>query len=628
MKKIIFITFIAFFVFTFIGLSFGQSLEINAMAIEMEVYENNSFQITENISTVFYDRNKHGIYRDLPKTTYFGKPMQYENINVEGAPFKIESSGDFLRIRIGDPDKFVDATENYKISYLLMIGDDHNTDLDELYFNIIGPDWEIPISNVTFRIQMPKTFDQENITFTSGNVGSTTSNNVSYQVNNLTISGNYNDTIYPGQALTIALPLPEGYFNVQKEVFLYEKLKKFYPVVFVLLFVLGVFIKLKFGKNNDLFPTVEFYPPNDLTPAEIGYLYDHQVDPYDLTSMLVYWASKGYIKIIEKEEKKGVIFKKDVSHIYLEKVKELPETVKSFESTFFNELFDTYAVEGTVDTEILENTFYRTIATVQSLLKQSFKIANRRLYSKKSYLWSFVLILISFSMFFIFFSGTMVNQMLYQTFLMTALSAGISFVIVLVFFTSAKAFAMVKTRLPKDRFKVLFSSIITCLLGLGLIGLYAWVMAVNIYLSLFLIAPLVLIYISPYALKRTQYGDEMLSKIIGFRSFIERAEKDRINRLVHEDPEYFYKILPYAMVLGVTDQWARQFEDIALGEPTWYENHTSRNFTTMYFVNHLSKTTENISRNMTASPSQSSSGGSSGGGFSGGGSGGGGGGGW
>ncbi|HKL42625.1 MAG TPA: DUF2207 domain-containing protein [Clostridia bacterium] len=612
----------------FFGFSFSQSLEINSMAIDMEVYENNSIQIEENITTVFYDRNKHGIFRDLPKKTYFGKPIKYENISVEGAPFKIESSGDFLRIRIGDPDKYVDATESYKINYLLVIGDDRNTDLDELYFNIIGPDWEIPISNINFNIEMPKAFDESKVNFTSGNVGSITSNALDYQINGLVISGKFNDTLYPGQALTIALPLPEGYFDVEAEKNIYEELKIFYPVLFILLFVLGIFVKFKYGKNNEIFPTVEFYPPNDLTPAEIGYLYDYQVDPYDLTSMLVYWASKGYIKIIEKEEKKGVIFKKDVSHIYLEKVKDLPNTVKSFEKTYFNELFDSYAVNNVVDTEILENTFYRTINNVQSLLKHSFKNKDRRLYSKKSWLWPFVLIFINFSMLFLFFSYTLMRVIPYDTLMITALSVGISIFITVIFFTSAKAFSLVKTRLPKDRLKVLFSSILFALLGFILIGIYMWVNAFEIYLILFLVPPVSLIYISPYALKRTKFGDDILGKTLGFKNFIEQAEKDRINRLVDEDPEYFYKILPYAMVLGVTDQWARQFEDIAINEPSWYVNNTSRRFSTIYFVNHLNSTTESISKNMTASPSQSSSGGSSGGGFSGGGSGGGGGGGW
>lgn len=628
MKKILLITVLSFMLFITIGISFAQSLEIDSMSIEMNVYENNSIQIEENINTVFYDRNKHGIYRDLPRRTYFGKPIKYENINVQGAPFKTESSGDFLRVRIGDPNAYVDATENYKISYLLVIGDDRNTDLDELYFNIIGPDWEMPISNISFNIQMPKAFDENNINFTSGTVGSTSSDNVDYQVNDLVISGKYTGTLYPGQALTIALPLPEGYFDVEEEVYFYESLKKFYPIIFILLFIVGIFIKYKFGKNNELFPTVEFYPPNDLTPAEIGYLYDNQVDPYDLTSMLVYWASKGYIKIIEKEEKKGVIFKKDVSHIYLEKVKDLPDTVKTFEKTYFDELFDGYAVENVVDTEILENTFYRTINNVQSLLKHSFKTKGRRLYSKKSWLWPVILLFISFSMLFLFFSYTLMSIIPYETFLITALSAGIGIFTTVIFFTAAKSFSMVKTRLPKDRFKVLFSSIVFTILGLALIGFYVWVNAIEIYLTLFLVAPLSLIYISPYALKRTKFGDEILAKTLGFKNFIEKAEKDRINTLVDEDPEYFYKILPYAMVLGVTDQWARQFEDIAIDEPSWYVNNTSRRFSTIYFVSHLNSTTASISKNMTASPSQSSSGGSSGGGFSGGGSGGGGGGGW
>ena len=38
------------------------------------------------------------------------------------------------------------------------------------------------------------------------------------------------------------------------------------------------------------------------------------------------------------------------------------------------------------------------------------------------------------------------------------------------------------------------------------------------------------------------------------------VEKDKINELVEENPNYFYDILPYAYVLGVSDKWSKKFE--------------------------------------------------------------------
>ena len=48
------------------------------------------------------------------------------------------------------------------------MGNDVLPDMDEFYFNIIGPGWQdTTISNVTFTIQMPGAFDEENLGITS-----------------------------------------------------------------------------------------------------------------------------------------------------------------------------------------------------------------------------------------------------------------------------------------------------------------------------------------------------------------------------------------------------------------------------------------------------------------------------
>jgi uncharacterized membrane protein len=122
--------------------------------------------------------------------------------------------------------------------------------------------------------------------------------------------------------------------------------------------------------------------------------------------------------------------------------------------------------------------------------------------------------------------------------------------------------------------------------------------------------------------KRTTYGNEVLGKIKGFRTFLETAEKPKLEKLVLQDPEYFYNILPYAYVLDVSDKWIEQFETIGLQSPDWYEGSTA--FSVASFGSFMNSTMANASTSM----SSGSSGGSSGGGSSGGGSGGGGGSSW
>ena len=66
--------------------------------------------------------------------------------------------------------------------------------------------------------------------------------------------------------------------------------------------------------------------------------------------------------------------------------------------------------------------------------------------------------------------------------------------------------------------------------------------------------------------KRTKYGNEILGKIKGFKKFLETAEKPRLEAMVMENPTYFYDILPYTYVLGVSDKWIKKFETISLFE--------------------------------------------------------------
>ena len=133
----------------------------------------------------------------------------------------------------------------------------------------------------------------------------------------------------------------------------------------------------------------------------------------------------------------------------------------------------------------------------------------------------------------------------------------------------------------------------------------------------------IVMFFNSYMSKRTPYGTEMLGRIGGFKNFLETAEKDKLETLVMENPQYFYDILPYTYVLGVSDKWMKKFESITVEPPTWYVGYHYSAFDMMMFHHFMNTTMTTATSSMTSRPS---SGG--GGGFSGGGSGGGGGGSW
>ena len=118
--------------------------------------------------------------------------------------------------------------------------------------------------------------------------------------------------------------------------------------------------------------------------------------------------------------------------------------------------------------------------------------------------------------------------------------------------------------------------------------------------------------------------------ILGLREFMTRAEKDRLERM--GDAHLFSKLLPYAVALDVTDNWAKAFEGIYQQPPEWYVSPVGiRTFNPYAFSHSFQSVTSNLSSAMFSAPrgSGASSGGfGGGGGSSGGGFGGGGGGSW
>ena len=58
----------------------------------------------------------------------------------------------------------------------------------------------------------------------------------------------------------------------------------------------------------------------------------------------------------------------------------------------------------------------------------------------------------------------------------------------------------------------------------------------------------------------------MLGKLRGFKNFLETVEKEQLEALVMENPNYFYDILPYTYVLEVSYKWIEKFESISLQE--------------------------------------------------------------
>lgn len=97
-----------------------------------------------------------------------------------------------------------------------------------------------------------------------------------------------------------------------------------------------------------------------------------------------------------------------------------------------------------------------------------------------------------------------------------------------------------------------------------------------------------------YLPRRTPYGDKILRMLKGFKNFLEATEKDKLETMVTQDPDYFYNILPYALVLGVSDKWIKKFEKVVYREISW-NDIKSIEFNEEYFDIFINDTIKAIS---------------------------------
>ncbi len=607
-----------------------ESTGYNITAYDVDIYvtEGNVLKVTEKIDTNFKSA-KHGIIRNIPLTGTVRRSdgskgsfrAKISNIKVSDNYTKTTSFTNgqkLVELKIGDADTTLRGNKSYTISYDYALGDDKVSDYDELYYNIIGTQWDTTISNVTFSIHMPKDFDTSKIGFTHGTQGSSQTDGITYEVDGNTITGEYNSDLSSYNGLTVRIELPEGYFVIKD----YQKYIDYAVIaLFIGLVVITFVLWLKNGKDRPVVETVEFYPPEDLNSAELAQVYKGEVRGQDVTSLLIYLANKGYLKIKE-EDKKGLI--STYKAITFVKLKEYDGENYS-EKTFFDGIFK-YGDE--VPISKLEDRFYVTQGKIVNHInskKNIEKVIDKKSRKSKTITTVFeFLVLIVTCLTLGMATGDISNSLFSLPFVICSLAmikAGVGF-----FKKKEAGGIVVGAMLIFMSFCFFFSSQTMVLVESDGFSSADWLV-----LGIGVVSIILLIIFETIMPARTEYGTKMLGKIRGFKRFLETARKEELERLVEENPSYFYDILPYTYVLGVSSKWIKKFETMNLRSPDWYDSANA--FTVSDFGRSINNAFNTTNSAMSSSPSSSGSssgggGGSSGGGFSGGGSGGGGGSSW
>jgi uncharacterized membrane protein len=593
--------------------------------INMVVNENNTLDITETI-TVYFNVAKHGIYRIIPLKNTITRldgttskhRAQISNISVNNE-YKTSKENDDYKIQIGSLNTTVTGKQTYVIKYTYNLGKDSNKEYDELYYNLIGSDWDTVIGNITFEITMPKEFDSSQLEFSKGKIGTTDNTNIFYTVDGNVIKGSYQGILNTYEFLTVRLKLENGYFVGAG--FKNSSISYFMFLIPLISVLIAFLLWHKFGKDNQIVETIEFYPPEDCNSLDVAFLYKGKANKYDVISLLIYLANKGYLEITEFE--KPTLFRKS-KDFKITKLKEYDGNDAN-ENLFLTGLFST---KDTVTSADLYDRFYITIDSILSNVntnENKNKIFEKSTFSEKI----IVIVLMILSL----ISITMIPTLEYGSNDFVGIATMISIllifsIVVVTLVDTPKVFKMVWliinifVAIPIFRTLPIAEEIVDNKFYL-----------VAIIFGLICTGALLLLYMLME--KRTTYGNEVLGKIKGFKTFLTTAEKEQLEAMIMQNPTYFYDILSYTYVLGVSDRWIKNFENISLKAPTWY-NH-GQDFHIDSFNSFMDDTMVSVQNVMTSRKTSSfgsngssfgDHGSSSSGGISGGGSGGGGGGAW
>jgi len=554
----------------------------------------------------------------------------------EGEPLRVEQSsirgGRLYRIWVpGAHDATRRVILRYRVEGALRFFSEDAAEgfHDELYWNVTGHEWEMSIEEVRARVRLPEGVQGLQAWGYTGPIGST-EQAVETGIGQEEVEIRTTRVLGEREGLTISVTWDPGVVErpgaIQQAA---GRTVANWPAGLPLLAFLGMlFTWRRRGKDPERRSImVEYEPPDDLSPAEVGTLVDHKAEMHDITATLVDLAVRGYLTIEEKEKRGflGIGGSKDYTFHQRRPRSEWTQ-LRPHERRYLSGLFPPKQKKSELQPQ--------SIGEAVGLLTSSFgawREARRRgeSFDAEEHLREWAE------------ERRAKDADTYGEGEEPLASVELS-ELANRFYTHLdpirkKIYARLKEKgiyeERPDRVKAKWAGIgLACLVG----GFFLTIFSLDPPAAVAHLFPaplpmalggvgsgLIVLLFSPFMGVRTEKGVRMLEASLGFKEFLERVEAPQYARMI-TSPELFEKYLPFAMAFQVEDRWAKAFDGLYQQPPDWYRGAgAGAGFRASQFSRQLRTMSSTASRTTSSSPGGSS--GSGGGGSSGGGSGGGGG---
>ena len=594
MKKLLLIVLLSLF-------AYGES--IDRYLIDLNVSNSGRLSVVEDIKYNFgTSANHHGIYRDIPLN---GTKIKDIRVLQNGFLATYKSSklrdgrNEYIRIRVGDANRYVRGVVEYKISYKIDGYVVRNSgEVNQIIVDLVGTGWSVPIKNISAKVYLPSSIENSaNIKVYRGIFGSKEELNFTKSSNSIAINLEY---LRPYEGLTIALEFDKALIKADT-----QKSNKYYNNSIYYLFlapIIGLFIyfirKFNIFKSTGAIP-VKYRAPKDLSILEAGLLKDNFVDFKEIKPAILELANLGFITM------------KDVDgELYLQRSNKSKNSLKRDQKLLLNEIFGNANEISSKDIEITNN-FLVDIKNVvhKSLISRGLFSSSVRK-ARESFIFIAILV-----------SAVSIGGFLFYIF---SNSGGLEFIFPFLFMSVfvAVGIHMLVTNIKSGEYVGAFISIIWIVASS--LFMYNIIYSKALFISVALIVAIAVIgiYFIYKKIDTLSFKGALAKRnLLGLKEFINRAEKEKIDFFLKEDREYLNKLLPYAVLFGANKHWLELYKELDTPLPTWYDGDLSTFDSIDFNVGHYTPETS-------SSSSIGSSDFGSFGGFSGGGVGGGGGGSW
>lgn len=294
-----------------IALSFLCAAQVSAESVERfsvvaDLQPDRQLNIEETITYDFgTESGHHGITRfikDVYKRSWFeyGLGLTVEEVLVDGqsAPYTQTSDGDALYLRIGSADKEITGVHTYVIRYHTPRAINEFSEHQELYWNVTGNEWEVPIRKADFLFHGPTVTRLDCFT---GAYGSTAQDcSIRYTTSTNSVESRSLLPLDVGEGLTVVLAFPKGSVATESWYTTLLFFLKENPTVFIPLVVAVLMFGIWFLWGRDpkgrgvIIP--EYGPPAGASPALMHVLIHQAAHSTVLICLLLDLARRGWVK--------------------------------------------------------------------------------------------------------------------------------------------------------------------------------------------------------------------------------------------------------------------------------------------------------------------------------------------